>query len=116
LREIDGRSAEGRFARHLEAELIAHVGGNPSFVQKLLIEQMVKIRMQLDLLEERLAEGNWTPHDSRTYGGLLNAYRLTARDLGLRPAAAAEPPGAALDELKRKVIAERDQRRREAAA
>jgi hypothetical protein len=34
LREIDGRSAEGRFARHLEAELTAHVGGNPTIVQK----------------------------------------------------------------------------------
>jgi len=78
--------------RHMEAELVRHIGGSPSFVQKLLIERMVKIRMQLDLLEERLlAGGTWTPHDSRTYGGLLNAYRLTAREIGLKPAAAKGP-------------------------
>lgn len=85
---IDGRSAMGRFIRHLEAELAAHVGGQPSVTQRLLIDRMVKVRLQLDLLDGKLASGEWTPHDSRTYGGLLNAYRLTARELGMQPAAA----------------------------
>jgi hypothetical protein len=84
----DGRSAEGRFIRHLEAELVAHVGGSPSITERLLIERLIKIRLQLDLLDTKLAKGEWTGHDSRTYGGLLNAYRLHARELGLRPAAA----------------------------
>jgi hypothetical protein len=91
LIEIDGRSAEGRFIRHLEAELTAHVGGDPTIVQRLLIERLIKIRCQLDRLDEKLATGGWTDHDSRTYGGLLNAYRLTARELGLKPAAAKVP-------------------------
>src|SRR5882762_8665884 len=114
LIEIDGRSAEGRFIRHLEAELTAHVGGNPTIVQRLLIERLIKIRCQLDRLDEKLAGGGWTDHDSRTYGGLLNAYRLTARELGLRATAAKTPT---LAELMSAATEGRQAReRREAAA
>ena len=77
--------------RHMEAELIKHVGGKPNFMQRLLIERVVKIRMQLDLFEEKLARGSWTPHDARTYGALHNAIRLTARELGLSPATKTPP-------------------------
>ena len=105
MTEIDGRSAEGRFCRHLEAELTAHVGGNPTIVQKLLIDRMIKIRLQLDLLDDRLKRGEWNPHDSRTYGGLIHALRLTGRELGLK-SAAAKPPSLA-DHLARRA-AERE--------
>ena len=105
LIEIDGRSAEGRFIRHLEAELTAHVGGNPTIVQRLLIERLIKIRCQLDRLDEKLAGGGWTDHDSRTYGGLLNAYRLTARELGLKATAVKTP---SLAELLAHAAAERE--------
>ena len=88
---FDGRSAEGRFVRNLEAELVAHCGGNPSITERLLIDRLIKIRLQLDMLDERLAAGNWTPHDVRTHGGLLNAYRLTAKAIGLHRAAAGPP-------------------------
>ncbi len=98
---IDGRSALGRFIRNMEADLVAHVGGKPSATQRLLIDRMVKVRLQLDLLDEKLASGEWTPHDSRTYGGLLNAYRLTARELGMQPAAArAMTPAEALSAIR----------------
>ena len=92
---VDGRSALGRFIRDLEAQLIAHVGGSPTITQKLLIERAVKLRVQLDMLDTKLAMGSWTPHDSRTYGGMLNAFRLVCRELGLQ-AAAVKP--ASLDE------------------
>jgi hypothetical protein len=85
---IDGRSELGRFIRALEAALVAHVGGAPSIVQRLLIERLIKLQLQLDGLDAKLAGGEWTPHDGRTYGGILNAYRLTGRELGLKPAAA----------------------------
>ena len=88
---LDGRSTMGRFVRDLEKQLIEHVGGNPSITQRLLIERMIKVRIQLDLLDEKLASGEWTAHDSRTYGGLLNAYRLTAREIGLDAKAKAQP-------------------------
>jgi hypothetical protein len=88
---VDGRSAEGRFIRDLERQLVEHVGGAPSIAQKLLIERLIKIRLQLDGLDAKLTAGTWTPHDGRTYGGLHNAYRLTAREIGLKPAAPQVP-------------------------
>lgn len=88
---VDGRSRDGRLARHMELELVRHLGGNVSFVQKLLIERLIKIRLQLDSLDDKLTRGEWTPHDSRTYGGLMNAFRLTAREIGLKPAAVPPP-------------------------
>jgi hypothetical protein len=83
---VDGRSAEGRFIRDLERQLIEHVGGSPSVTQRLLIDRVIKIRLQLDALDDKLAAGNWTPHDQRTYGALLNGHRLTLRELSLGPA------------------------------
>lgn len=88
---IDGRSTLGRFIRDLERQLIEHVGGAPSITQRLLIDRIIRIRVQLDALDEKLSAGNWTPHDSRTHGALNNALRLTLREIGLRPAAARQP-------------------------
>lgn len=82
--------------RQLEAELVQHVGGSPSIAQRLLIERIIKIRWQLELFETKLAEGSWTAHDSRTYGGLSNAFRLAIRELGVKPAKGRPP---SLDEV-----------------
>src|SRR3979411_3130483 len=83
---VDGRSAEGRFIRDLERQLVDHVGGSPSVTQRLLIERIIKIKLQLDGLDGKLTSGDWTAHDQRTYGALLNAQRLCLRELGLGPA------------------------------
>lgn len=80
---IDGRSTIGRLIRDLESQLVAHVGGNPNIVQRLLIDRLIRIRLRLDELDTKLASGTWTDLDSRTYGGLLNAFRLTAREIGV---------------------------------
>jgi hypothetical protein len=88
---IDGRSTLGRFIRDLERQLTQHVGGDPSITQKLLIERLIKIRVQLDLLDKKLARGEWTHLDGRTYAALLNAHRLTARELGLLPVKPKQP-------------------------
>jgi hypothetical protein len=81
---IDGRSVQGKYARNLEIALIQHVGGAPSIAQKLLIDQAIKIRLQLNALGEKLDSGEWTDHDRRTFGGLMNCFRLTLRDIGLK--------------------------------
>src|SRR4030081_3311207 len=80
---VDGRSAEGRFIRNLEAELVAHVGGSPTIAQRLLVDRIIKVRLQLDALDNKLTSGDWTAHDQRTYGALLNAQRLCLRELSL---------------------------------
>ena len=85
---IDGRSAEGRFLRACEAELTAHVGGEPSFTQKLLIRRAARAMLKLEMLDTKMASGTWTDHDARTFGGLNNALRLALRELGMRKEAA----------------------------
>lgn len=96
---IDGRSQTGRLVRDMERQLVEHVGGSPSITERLLIDRMVKIRLQLDALDAKLSAGEWTPHDSRTYGGLLNAFRLTARELGMK--SQAEAPVDPMTRLRR---------------
>jgi hypothetical protein len=96
---VDGRSAEGRFIRDLERQLVDHVGGAPSITQRLLIERIVKIKVQLDAFDSKLASGDWTGHDQRTFNALLNAHRLACRELGLK-AATAKPIGPTMADLR----------------
>jgi hypothetical protein len=103
LGKLDGRSAQGRLVRHLEAELVAHIGGNPTIAQRLLIERVIKMRLQLDALDMKLMNGGWTAHDTRTYGGLANAYRLTIRMLdNMKPGRGKAPSLEEVVELHRK--------------
>ena len=89
---VDGRSAEGRFIRVLEAQLVEHVGGQPNVAQRLLIDRIIRLRLQMEVLDQKLASGTWTDHDRRTYSALLNASRLHIRELGLKPASRAVDP------------------------
>jgi hypothetical protein len=88
---IDGRSREGKFLRKCEAELVAQVGGQPSFAQRLLIRRIARMTLRLDLFDLKLSAGSWTDHDARTYGGLSNALRLALREMGLKAAPLPKP-------------------------
>jgi hypothetical protein len=82
--DLDGRSREGRFLRHVESELARHVGGKPNFPQKLLIRRAARAMLRLELLDLKMAEGNWTEQDGRVFGGLNNTVRLCLRELGVK--------------------------------
>ena len=89
---IDGRSTIGRYMRDLEQQLIAHCGGSPSITQRLLVDRLIRTTMQLNNLDQKLMSGdNWTDHDSRTHGGLINRQRLLLRELGLKDADKPKP-------------------------
>jgi hypothetical protein len=85
---IDGRSREGKFLRKCEAELVAQVGGEPSFAQRLLIRRIARVMLKLELFDAKMAGDNWTDHDARTYGGLSNSLRLMLREVGGKAAPA----------------------------
>ena len=89
---VDGRSREGRFLTKCERELVAQVGGAPSFTQRLLIRRLARGMLRLELLDEKMTAGTWTDHDARTFGGLSNAVRLLARELGVKAPPAVAPP------------------------
>jgi hypothetical protein len=78
---VNGNSAEGRFLARCERELIAEIGGNPTFSQTLLIKRCSMAMLRLQLLDEKASRGDWTDHDARTFGGLNNAVRLLLREI-----------------------------------
>jgi hypothetical protein len=39
MAKVDGRSAFGRLIRQVRSDLVQHVGGNPSAVQRMMIER-----------------------------------------------------------------------------
>src|ERR1700683_326814 len=90
---VDGRSKEGRFLREAERELLAQIGGEPSFGQRLLVPRLAKGVVALELFDARMATGEMTAHDARAFSALSNQVRLGLRDLGLRttPKAKAGP-------------------------
>ena len=54
---VDGRSREGRFLAAARAELVAHVGGNPTATEKVTIERVTWLRLHVMLLDEKVAGG-----------------------------------------------------------
>jgi hypothetical protein len=112
---VDGRSAIGRLMRDLEKQLVEHLGHPPSIVEKLLIDRLVRLRCRLQVFEAKYEDNSWTDLDRREYGALHNAFRLTARDLGIRAAPPPEPvapkPQLTLEELLAAAREERSDRR-----
>jgi hypothetical protein len=87
---IDGRSFEGRFIRAMETELLAALHGEATIFERLLVDQAIRLKMQFDALTEKLdaagtSAASWTDHDIRTLNAIGNQYRLTLRELRLRP-------------------------------
>jgi hypothetical protein len=92
LAKLDRRTREARLLCDARAELIRHVGGNPSAVQLALIEQAAQLRLRLACMDRRFAEaGTFTEHDSRTYLAWSNSYTRALRHLGLTGAAERSP-------------------------
>ena len=56
LAAIDRRTLEGRREKEVEAELVAHVGGSPSAVQKILIARAARLTVVIELLERQVVE------------------------------------------------------------
>ena len=88
---LDGRSREGRFLRKCEAELVAQVGGSPSFAQTLLIRRIARATLKLEMFDAKMSANSWTDHDARTFGGISNSLRLMLREIGIM-AVAKRPP------------------------
>src|SRR5687768_15539098 len=53
---IDGRTLEARREKAIVAELVTHVGGAPTPVQKLLIARAARLAVTTELIERRILE------------------------------------------------------------
>ena len=79
-------------AKRLHAELLEHVGGNPSATLRALISQIVQLQLRLHVMDEEFAAaGGMTLHDSRMYLAWSNTCARMMLQLGLKPAARREP-------------------------
>jgi hypothetical protein len=86
LAKLDGRTKESHLVHETRAELLAHVGANPSVVQRALIEQLVQIKLRLAVMDRKFCEtGAQTDLDSRTYLAWANTYGRMLHRLGLQP-------------------------------
>lgn len=91
LAKLDGRTKEARLVRQVRRDLLAQVGGNPTAVQRALIERAVQLHLQVANMDRRTAEGRaMTDLDSRTYLAWSNSLVRTLRELA-RTASATQP-------------------------
>ena len=89
---LDGRSANGRFVRHTKAELLRELGREPTFKEKLLIEQTSIIALQLSLAAEKIDAGAVEgPHDNHQMVAWFNCFRRNLVELGLGEPTASKP-------------------------
>jgi hypothetical protein len=90
--DLDGRSAEAKFIRAVEAQLVAHIGGAPNIAQKLLIRRVSRALLRLELLDTKMTQCDWTDHDAHLHGGLNSTVRLGLRELGITPSVTDKTP------------------------
>lgn len=89
LAKLDGRTKEAALMRWVRAELLAHVGGRPTFPQSLLIDRAAVLALRLTQIEAKMLSGEvLTLHDNNHAIAWHNAFRRTIAALGLAPAAA----------------------------
>ena len=97
--------------RERRKELVAHVGGQPSATQRVMIERAVQLTLQIALLDAKAAEvdaetrrpAGMTEHDSRTYLAWTNSLTRLMRQLGMQ--GAADRPATLKDHLASRATA-----------
>ena len=84
LEAIDGRTMEARRAKAITAELVDHVGGDPSAPQRLLIARVVRLVLVIEMLERRIVEGGEVADlAGRQLLAWVNTLRLCLAGLGI---------------------------------
>ena len=73
--------------RQVRKDLIAHLGGNPSVTQRVMIDRAAWLSLRIALLDAKILDGSFTEHDSRTYLAWSGHLSRLMRDLGLKGAA-----------------------------
>ncbi|MEA2911099.1 MAG: hypothetical protein QOJ15_3180 [Bradyrhizobium sp.] len=93
LGKIDGRRREAKLMRETRADLVRHVGGSPSAVQRQLIERAVMLSLQLQLFDAQALKsgGTMSERNSRQYLAWSASLCRALRQLGVKGAAAHQP-------------------------
>lgn len=84
LAGMDKRTRTGRIYRTIIADLIDHVGGNPSAAERLIIQSAALKATRLSLLSEKMLSGIDNPESMDQHSlGWANSLRLDLGVLGL---------------------------------
>jgi hypothetical protein len=85
FRQIDGRLYEGKLERRTIDDLTAHLGGEPTPAQQILIELSAKIVVTLDVMSVRMIEsGGICESTANQYLAWVGHLRRNLETLGLR--------------------------------
>jgi hypothetical protein len=86
LVRVDGRTSAGLIVKRLRDDLIKHIGGNPSVVQRVMIERCCFLQLRISLLDIKITSGHtWTENDNNSYlSWTANLVRIMSR-LGVEP-------------------------------
>jgi|SRR6516162_4594020 hypothetical protein len=68
--------------RELEKQLLAHLGGTTVVTLRLIVEEAVQLKLQLDGLRRKRFEGTMTDADAAIYERWLRAYLLCLKEIG----------------------------------
>jgi hypothetical protein len=86
LAKIDYRTSEGLIVKGLRRDLIKHLGGQPTAIERVLIERCCWLQIRLAMLDKKLATGReFTEIDSNVYLAWSNTLTRTLTRLGLKP-------------------------------
>jgi len=96
---LNGNSREAKFIKAYAAMLTEHCGGAPSPVEAQLIIRAARLACHLEIWDERTIPngGAFTATGHNYYIAWSNSLTRTLARLGMQPAEANEPTGAALD-------------------
>jgi hypothetical protein len=89
--KIDRRTASGKLLDQFRRDLLDHIGGNSSAVERAIIERCCWLQLKCSLIDARIAAGTDTEYDSKSYLAWSSALRRALRDLGLKSADAKSP-------------------------
>ncbi len=85
-------SRDGRLFIALRAELVAHVGGRPSAVQRAMIDRLAWLQLHLALMDERMMKsGELSDHAGKQYLAWSNSTARMLGQIGMKAAAANRP-------------------------
>ena len=88
---IDGRTFEGKYARVIEHDLLAQLGGQPTAMQRLMVDRVVKLQLRLDAFEKKIASDKASDRELVVYAVLNNQFSRGLQLLGLKGDGAEAP-------------------------
>jgi hypothetical protein len=76
----------------VRTDLMHHVDGNPTVMQRMIVEQCIVLSLRIHLMNrEFLKQGEMTEHNSRDYIAWVDALSRLLQQLGINGAASPEP-------------------------